>query len=255
MKVIGYVRVSTNEQAENGVSLAAQTHRIREYCKANGWTCVAILADDGYSGKDLRRPALQRFLTGRGTKQAPIGALVVAKLDRLTRSVRDLIRLTELLLKQRIALVSIQEAVDTSTATGKMFYTLVTVISEWERGVIGERTKEALAHKRRNGERIGVIPYGFTLADDGKHLVPVPAEGKILALIGKERAQGTSYGLIADGLNADRIPTKRGRHWQAATVRSVLATVQRREAGGAPKAPTRRPAQAGGPQARSRRAA
>jgi DNA invertase Pin-like site-specific DNA recombinase len=255
MKVIGYVRVSTNEQAENGVSLAAQKHRIREYCKANGWTCVAILADDGYSGKDLRRPALQRFLAGMVTKKAPIGALVVSKLDRLTRSVRDLIRLTELLLKQSIALVSIQEAVDTSTATGKMFYTLVTVVSEWERGVIGERTREALAHKRRNGERIGSIPYGFTLARDGKHLVPVPAEGKVLALIGKERAKGLSYGLIADGLNADRIPTKGGGQWHAMTVRSVLATVRRREAGGAPKAQDQRAGQAGGPQARSRRAA
>jgi site-specific DNA recombinase len=255
MKVIGCVRVSTNEQAENGVSLAAQKHRILEYCKANGWTCVEILEDDGYSGKDLRRPTLQRFLDGMGTKKEPIGALVVSKLDRLTRSVRDLIRLTELLLKQRIALVSIQEAVDTSTTTGKMFYTLVTVISEWERGVIGERTREALAHKRRNGERIGSIPYGFKLARDGKHLVPVPAEGKVLAQMGKERAKGNRYGLIADGLNADRIPTKRGSHWQAATVRSVLATVRRRETGCAPEAQARRPGQAGGPQARSPRAA
>jgi site-specific DNA recombinase len=147
MKVIGYVRVSSNEQAENGVSLAAQKYRIRKYCKANGWTCVKILEDDGYSGKDLRRPALQRLLAGMGAKNDPVGALVVSKLDRLTRSVRDLIRLTELLLKHGIALVSIQEAVDTSTATGKMFYTLVTVISEWERGVIGERTRDALAHK------------------------------------------------------------------------------------------------------------
>jgi len=150
--VVGYVRVPMKEQVESGVGLVAQKHRIREYCTANGWMCVEISDNDGYSGKDLRRPGLQRFLTGIGAKNRPSGAVVVAKLDRLTRSVRDLIRLTELLLRQRIALVSIQEGVDTSTATRKMFYTLVTVISEWERGVIGERTWEALAHKCRNGE-------------------------------------------------------------------------------------------------------
>ena len=228
MKVIGYVRVSTNEQAENGVSLSAQKHRIREYCKANGWTCVEILEDDGYSGKDLRRPALQRLLAGMGTKKEPIGALVVAKLDRLTRSVRDLIRLTELLLKQRIALVSIQEAVDTSTATGKMFYTLVTVISEWERGVIGERTKEALAHKRRNGERIGVIPYGFTLARNRKTLEEVPDETKVIAQIRHKRERlHLSFARIATDLNTKGIPAKQGGRWQPATVHSILRTLHR----------------------------
>jgi site-specific DNA recombinase len=119
------------------VSLAAQKHRIREYCKANGWKCVEILDDDGCRGKDLRRPGLQCFLTGIGAKNRPTGAVVVAKLDRLTRSVRDLIWLTELRSRQRIALVSIDETVDPSTATGRMFYTLVRVISEWERGYRG----------------------------------------------------------------------------------------------------------------------
>ena len=209
MNVIGYIRVSTNEQAENGVSLDAQAAKIRGHCKVNGWRCVEVVRDDGYSAKDLKRPGLQRILDELPTKGRRFDGIVVAKLDRLTRSVRDLIRVTELLLRQGIALVSIHEAVDTSTATGKMFYTLVTVISEWERGVIGERTRDALAYKRRNSERVGALPYGFALADDGKHLVAVPAEGKVLAQIGKERAKGGSYGRIADALNADRIRTKR----------------------------------------------
>jgi site-specific DNA recombinase len=169
-----------------------------------------VVRDDGYSAKDLKRPGLQRILDDLPTKGRRFDGIVVAKMDLLTRSVGDLNRLTELLLKQSIALVSIQEAVDTSTATGKMFYALVTVISEWERGVIGERTREALAYKRRNGECVGALPYGFKLAKDGKHLVPVLAEGKVLTRINKERAKGTSYDRIADGLNADRIQTKRG---------------------------------------------
>jgi DNA invertase Pin-like site-specific DNA recombinase len=117
-----------------------------------------------------------------------------------------------------------------------MFYALVTVISEWERGVIGERTREALAYKRRNRECVGALPYGFRLAKDGKHLVPVLAEGKVLAQIKKEQARKMSDDRIADGLNADRIRTKRGGRWYAMTVRSVLATARRREAESTPEA-------------------
>lgn len=230
MRVIGYVRVSTNEQAENGVSLAAQDQRIRTYCKANGWQCIGVIRDDGHSAKDLKRPGLQQLLEEVPRKTCRFSGIVVTKLDRLTRSVRDLVYLTDIADKHRIALVSIQEAVDTGTATGKLFRAIVTSISEWERGIIGERTREALAYKRRNGERIGTIPYGFTLAKDGTQLVAVPAEAKVLAKIAKARTRGKSYERIADDLNADRIPTKSGRQWYPATVRSVFLTARKREA-------------------------
>jgi site-specific DNA recombinase len=224
MKVIGYSRVSTNEQAENGVSLKAQEQRVREYCRAQGWQLVEVVRDDGYSAKDLKRPELSRLLEEFPEKHCRFQGIVVEKLDRLTRSVRDLIRLTELLLKHGIALGSIQEAVDTTTATGKMFYSLVTVISEWERGVIGERTREALAYKRRNGERIGPVPYGYIPGRDGKHLTLDPIEGPVVARMMRERKRGVSLGRIADGLNADRITTKGGKTWYPATVKSVLET-------------------------------
>ena len=214
-----------------------------------------MVRDDGYSAKDLKRPGLARILTELQGKGRRFDGIVVTKLDRLTRSVRDLVRLTDLADKYKVALVSIQEAVDTGTATGQLFRTIVTSISEWERGVIGERTREALAYKRRNGERVGGLPYGFALVADGKHLISVPAEGKVLARIGKERAKGMSFGLITDGLNADRIQTKGGSRWHAATVRSVLATARRREEGREPEAQARRPGQAGGSQVRARRAA
>jgi len=236
MRVIGYVRVSTNEQAENGVSLAAQEQKIRGYCKLNDWHCLDVVRDDGASAKDLKRPGLQRIRDEIPRKARRFEGIVVAKLDRLTRSVRDLLYLTDFTDKHHVTLVSLQEAVDTGTATGQLFRNIVTVISEWERGVIGERTREALAYKRRNGEGVGALPYGFTLAKDGKHLVPVLAEGKVLTRINKERAKGTSYDRIADGLNADRIRTKRGGRWYAMTVRSVLATARRRAAGCPPEA-------------------
>ncbi len=230
MKVIAYVRVSTNEQAERGVSLAAQVQKIRAYCQLNGYTCVEVIRDDGYSAKDLKRPGLKRILEELSLKGRRYEGIVVTKLDRLTRSVRDLVRLTELADIHKVALISMEEGVDTKTATGKLFRTLVTVFSEWEREVMGERTREALAYKRRNGERVGTIPYGFAVAEDGKRLVPVPDEQKVLARIQKERDGGMAYWLIADSLNADLIPSKSGGTWWTATVRSVLETARRREA-------------------------
>ncbi len=230
MRVIGYVRVSTNEQAENGVSLAAQEQTIRAYCEGNDWKCIAVVRDDGHSAKDLKRPGLQQLLEEVPRKTRRFAGIVVTKLDRLTRCMRDLVYLTDFTDKHQMALVSIQEAVDTGTATGKLFRAIVTSISEWERGVIGERTREALAYKRRNGERIGTIPYGFALAKDRKHLVPVPAEEKVLAQIAKARKRGKSYERIADDLNADCIPTKSGGRWYPATVRSVWLTAQKRGA-------------------------
>ncbi len=229
MSVIGYVRVSTNEQADTGVSLAAQEQKIRGYCELNGWECVEVVCDDGYSAKDLKRPGLKRILDELPLKERRFEGIVATKLDRLTRSVRDLVRLTQLADKHKVTLVSIQEAVDTGTATGQLFRNIITSISEWERGIIGERTREALAYKRRNGERVGAIPYGFTLAEDGRRLMQIPAEMRVLARIQKERGDGMSFRLIADGLNADLIPTKGGGKWQAATVRSVLQTARRRE--------------------------
>ncbi len=233
MKVIGYTRVSTQDQAQAGVSLEAQEEKIRGYCKVNEWSCLEIIQDNGHSARDLRRPGLRRILDELPLKGRRFDGIVVAKLDRLTRSVRDLVRLTELADKHKVNLVSIQEAVDTGTATGQLFRNIVTAISEWERGIIGERTRDALDYKRRNRERVGGIPYGFALAEDGKRLVPVPDEQKVLARIQKEWHRGMAYRLIADGLNADRIPTKGGGtkgRWYGATIRSILKTARKREA-------------------------
>ncbi len=230
MRIIGYVRVSTNEQAQTGVSLEAQKEKIRAYSRLNGWKCVEVIRDDGYSAKDLKRPGLKRVLDELPLKRRRFEGIIVAKLDRLTRSLRDLDHISELAEKNKVSLISIQEAIDTSTATGKLFRILVTAFSQWEREVMGERTREVLAYKRRNGERIGTIPYGFTVAEDGKTLVPVPEEMKVLKRIQKERDSGTAFWLIADGLNADLIPSKSGGTWWTATVRSVLETARRREA-------------------------
>ena len=151
MRLIGYVRVSINEQAENGIILAAQEQKIRRHCKGNRWQCVEVVRDDGYSATNLKCPGLQQISAKFSVRGRRFDGIVVAKLDRLTRSLRDLLRLTDDADKHQVLLVFIPEAVDTGTATGQLFRNIVTSIREWERGIIGERTCEALTYKRRNG--------------------------------------------------------------------------------------------------------
>jgi site-specific DNA recombinase len=224
VKVIGYCRVSTDEQASNGVSLDTQEEKMRAYCLAKDWELMDVIRDEGISAKNLKRPALQSILVRVSKRNGKRGfeGIVVCKLDRLTRSVGDLAYLNKLFEANRVALVSIQEAVDTSTASGRLFHNIIACLSEWERGVISERTRDALRHKRSNGCLAGEIPYGYSLKEDGETLEPIPEEQKILKKIRSLRGSSLSYWKIADRLNSSGVTTKKGKKWYPATVQSVL---------------------------------
>jgi len=224
MEVIGYSRVSTDEQVSNGVSLEAQEEKIRAYCKVKDWDLLDIVRDEGISAKNLNRPGLKSIL-GRVSKRngkRGFDCMVVVKLDRLTRSVGDLAYLNKVFETNKLVLVSIQESVDTSTASGRLFHNIIACLSEWERGVISERTRDALRHKRNNGCLAGEIPYGFRLKEDGETLEPIPEEQKILKKIRSLRESSLSYWKIANRLNSLRVLTKKGKRWYPATVQSVL---------------------------------
>src|ERR1700722_9493560 len=181
MKAIGYVRVSTDRQAEQGVSLEAQEAKIRAMATVQGAHLGEVVVDGGESAKSLNRPGLQRLL---GLVNAgSIEAVIVAKLDRLTRSVKDLCGLLELFEKRRVALISVAESLDTGSAAGRLVITIMGAVSQWEREAIGERTRDALRHKRSKGARVGNIEFGYRLAADLKHLEPDPAEQGALAEI------------------------------------------------------------------------
>jgi site-specific DNA recombinase len=155
MLTIGYVRVSTDRQAEHGVSLEAQEAKIRAMATVQGAELLDVIVDGGESAKSLNRPGLQRLMAlVNGGK---VQAVIVAKLDRLTRSVKDLCGLLELFEKRKVALISVAEALDTGSAAGRLVITIMGAVSQWEREAIGERTRDALRHKRRNGERVGNI--------------------------------------------------------------------------------------------------
>lgn len=165
LKAVGYVRVSTEEQAKEGVSLDVQEARIRSYCEAKDWELVRLYRDEGESGKDLKRRGIQSLL--EDLKGNAVDVVVVLKLDRLTRSIRDLGNLIEDLF-DGVSLASVEESLDSSTANGRMVVNLLGTVAQWEREIIGERTKAALDYKADQGEWCGRIPYGFKIDDSGK---------------------------------------------------------------------------------------
>jgi DNA invertase Pin-like site-specific DNA recombinase len=218
MKVAGYVRVSTEEQAKEGVSLDAQEAKIKTYCSLKDWKLEGIYKDEGISGKSLERAGIQEVLQ-RVDKQE-IDILIVYKLDRLTRSVKDLNLLIELFDKKKISLVSTQENLDATTATGKLMMNLLASVSQWEREVIGERTRMAMRYLRDNQKVYSRPVFGFDIVDG--QLVEDTEEQRIIKLMEELRGQGKTYKEIAQRLKEEEIKTKRGGNWEANTVRKIL---------------------------------
>lgn len=150
--VIGYARVSTEEQAASGLSIEAQRERIRAYCVARGWELADVIVDAGQSAKCLDRPGMAKVL--RLMRERLVDGIVALKLDRLTRSVRDLHELLRTSDESKVALVSVTENLDTSSAGGRLMLNVLAAMAEWEREVIAERTSAALRVKRDRGERV-----------------------------------------------------------------------------------------------------
>lgn len=218
MEVIGYVRVSTEEQAREGLSVEAQKEKIKAYCQLKDWTLKDIISDEGRSGKNLNREGIQAII--KMIIDNEIEGLVVYKLDRLTRSVKDLNFLIELLEKKQIKLISITENLDTSTASGRFFVNILGTISQWEREIIGERTKLALHFKREKKEKYSREVFGFDF--QGGRMVENQKEQAIIKEMIKLKQAGLSYREIAKHLKTKGIKTKRGGEWQAGNVYVIL---------------------------------
>ena len=219
MKAIGYIRVSTSGQVEDGVSLDAQEAKVHAWADLNGADEVVIFRDEGISGSRAdNRPGLQDALTmvGKGD------ALVVYSLSRLSRSTKDALILSEILLKKEADLVSLSEKIDTTTAAGKMVFRMLAVLSEFERDQVSDRTRFALAHKRANNEKTGGdIPFGYYL--DGVHLVEDENEQKAIALIRDLRVKGYTLQAICWELQREGHKTRRGNlKWQPKTVSRII---------------------------------
>ena len=220
MRAAGYVRVSTDEQAREGCSLDNQEARIRAYCDSQEWDLIHILREEGYSGKTTDRPALQ-LLLGSVRDSADVQVVLVYKLDRLSRNQRDVLNILHELESHNVLFKSVTESFDTTTPGGRAFMGMLGVFNQLERDTIAERTKDALAHKKANGEPVGTPGYGWKV--ENGVWIEDEAEQAVLCKIREWYELGASYGWIADKLNSERIPCKHGgAKWHASTVRSVL---------------------------------
>lgn len=191
-----------------------------------------VIEDAGFSGKNLRRPGLQRALTMLESGEAD--ALLVAKLDRLTRSVRDLGALIAKYFEDgRFSLMSVGEQIDTRSAGGRLVLNVLASVSQWEREKISEPISEAMALKAKRGEYLGgEAPFGWDVGPDGKHLVENLKEQRTIVFIQTERASGSSLRKISERLYADDQRPRRGKRFHPTTISRILKakTAQCRDA-------------------------
>jgi len=206
LPVIAYLRVSTDEQASSGAGLDAQRRAIELEAQRRGWgDRLEWVTDEGCSAKNLHRPGIAHALDRLANGDA--GTLVVAKLDRLSRSVLDFAGMLEQAKAEGWALVALDPGVDMTTASGELVAGIVAQVAQWERRVIGERTKDALAARRAAGVRLGR---------------PRQVDPAIAARIVADRIAGSTWTAIADDLNAEAIPTTHGgAQWWPMTVRKI----------------------------------
>jgi DNA invertase Pin-like site-specific DNA recombinase len=179
-QVVGYVWVSTERQAVEGVSLEAQEGRIRSWAASNGHSVLSIERDAGISGSNTsNRPTLTAAIA---TACKARGVLVVHSLSRLARSTKDAITIAERLDRSGADLVSMSEQLDTTSAAGRMMFRMLAVLGEFERDLGAERTTAALRHLRSAGCRVsGKIPHGYDL--DGERLVRNEREQAVIGII------------------------------------------------------------------------
>lgn len=220
MKAIGYIRVSTTEQATEGVSMAAQRAKIEAYALASGFELLAIHEDAGISGyKAANRPGLQAAMAAACANK---GVLIVYSLSRFARNTREAIELCDTLGDAGADLVSLTEKIDTTSPAGKLIFRMMAALAEFERDQLKERVSEAMAYAKAQGRRVGTIPFGFDLGADRCHLVPNEAEQASIGMIQRFRSEGLSLREIAARLNEQGIPSKTGKGWSAKTVLGIL---------------------------------
>lgn len=217
-----YLRVSTDAQADSGLGLEAQRAAVEAAARRLGLALVGVFADEGLSGKlDLEdRPQL--FAAVQGLKRGDV--LLVAKRDRLGRDLVGVAMIERSIIRKGARIISAAgEGTEGTDAGAMMQRQILDVFAEYERRLIGQRTKAALSAKRARGERAGNVPFGYQLGANGQQLEPCEAERAVLSILGELRAAGYSLRQIAAELNRQGFTTRRGTAWRHQYVAALAA--------------------------------
>ena len=218
--IIGYCRVSSDKQVDVGMSLEVQEFQIRKYAELYEIRLGEIIVDAGESARSLKRPGMQRIIELMDSGLCS-GVLVV-KLDRLTRSVKDLCHLLERYFFKNKVLISVQEKIDTNSAMGRMVMNVVMSISQWEREATSERTRAVLQHKKAKGERVGNIAFGYKLALDGVHLEEHLREQEILEAVTLMRKSGMTLNEISKDVRLRGYQSRNGKPFGISSIHAML---------------------------------
>ena len=225
-RVIGYCRVSTDQQAERGLSLDSQRQQIIQYCSRNDLELIDIVVDGGQSGKDLDRPGFQKILGLLESKS--VYGLIVAKLDRLSRSIVDICKLVDTYFSnQQYALLSASENIDTKSPAGRMHLYLMSIFAQIERESIVERVTTGLHHYQAQGGKVGCMQYGWRysqrLDQRGNRVVEEdPHQQQAIRRICELFDEGNKARAIGPILDAEGFPPQRGGLWTFNSVWRIL---------------------------------
>jgi DNA invertase Pin-like site-specific DNA recombinase len=221
MTGVGYVRVSTEDQKINGVSLEMQITKIKQYAILNDIDLVGIYGDPGISAKAIdTRPGAVAVIDMARRKR--IDGVIIYKLDRMFRNTIEALQTADMMNKYHVGLHSITEKLDTQSAIGEFFFTLMASLAQMERKLIGERTSSALWHKAQNGERVSrYAPMGSTFDRKGR-VVEDPQEMEAIHLMRELRDAGHSYRQISDTLATGQHLSRTGKPYEASTIMRIL---------------------------------
>lgn len=226
MRVAGYIRVSTDEQAENGQSIIEQPERLKAFCRAMGWPDPVLFTDDGYSAKDLNRPDIQKLI--KRIEKNEFDIVITTKLDRLSRNLLDLLQFVKNLDAHDCGYVSATESFNTSTAAGRLVLQLLGTFAEFERERISERVKDNLMSLAKNTDKALTIPcFGYDIIDEKYSINEKEAES--IRLMFELAEQGQGYRAIVKALNDAGSKTKgsKKRHsvpWTQVSVTRLMHT-------------------------------
>jgi len=217
-----YIRVSTEEQARDGFSIHAQKEKLSKYADANDWDIFDYYIDDGISGKNIEdRKEVIRLLDD--IKKGNIQNVLIYKLDRLTRSVKDLIYLIDYFERYHCAFSSQTEKIDTSNAVGRMFVKIIGIFAEFERENLAERVSLGYEQKTREGNYTNTNGvYGYDYIPKEQKLIVNEQEKALVNRIFDLYIDGKSYYKIAKQFNQEKVITKRGGHWAPSTIQSII---------------------------------